>query len=175
MFVELFEHSGMKMIAYASSVNGGSKFNIAVLPDEFPTTFNGIKNLWTLPEQSLGTVSPTVPGMYARVVDMSAEGSATSRSYLYLYSSGNGLGAYVLSHATTTGIDDVVASETDVNLNGRNLILAKEAESIAIYDIYGRKIKQAENTSVIGLQDISLGVYIAKISNSNKAYKFVLK
>jgi hypothetical protein len=81
----------------------------------------------------------------------------------------------VLSHATTTGIDDVVASETDVNLNGRNLILAKEAESIAIYDIYGRKIKQAENTSVIGLQDISLGVYIAKISNSNKAYKFVLK
>lgn len=175
MGVELFEHSGMNMIAYASSVNGGSKFNIAVLPDEFPTTFNGIKNLWTLPEQSLGTVSPTVPGMFARVVDMSAEGSATSRSYLYLYSSGNGLGAYVLSHATTTGIDDVVASETEVNLNGRNLILTKEVESIVIYDIYGRKIKQAENTSVIGLQDISLGVYIAKISNSNKVYKFVLK
>lgn len=175
MGAELFEHSGMKMIAYASSVNDGSKFNIAILPDQFPTTFNGIKNLWILPEQSLGTVSPTVPGMFVRVVDASVDVSATSRSYLYLYSSGNGLAAYVLSHATTTGITDVTNNDVEIKQNGQELIINQIVDIIEIYNMQGIKIKQAENTSVIGLHDLSLGVYIAKFSNSNKTYKFVLK
>lgn len=175
MGVDIFKHSGMNMIAYASSITDASKFNLAILPDEFPTTFNGIKKLWTFPNQSLGSVAPSIPCMTTRVVDASIDGASTSRSYLYIYSSGNGLAAYVLSHAITTGIANVAKNEVEIKLNGRDLVINQIVDLIEIYNMCGIKIKQADNTSVISLQDLSLGVYIAKFANSNKAYKFVLK
>lgn len=175
MGVDIFKHSGMNMIAYASSVTGASKFNLAILPDEFPTTFNGIKKLWTFPNQSLGSVAPTIPCMTTRVVDASIEGASTSRSYLYLYSAGNGLAAYVLSHAITTGIADIVKNDMEIKLNGRELVINQIVDFIEIYNMHGVKVLQADNTSVIDLKNLSLGVYIAKRPNSDKVYKFVLK
>ncbi len=176
MGINIYNHGDVRLMGYASKATDGSKFNIVALPDGFPASLDNAKLLWTLPEQTLGNISGTNNFTCSHLVDATPSGASTPRSYLYMYSAGNGLAAYVLTHLTTTSVDDVISEKTvEFKLNGRNLLLSDFVESVELYNANGVKIKQVNNSSVIDLSDLTCGVYIAKIESLDMVYKFVLK
>ena len=176
----VFKHGNVPMMLYGCNFKtNGSKFELITLSTNFfdgtsskVETFEGIKSLWKFPNDYLGNVTPTQPStIAATTTETTTDGYP--RTKIYIYSAGNGLAAYQLSHYTTTGISSPTLSET-VPFSCANGVLTfhKAGEPIELYTTTGVLVVKAAGTQSLDLSHLSSGIYIAYINN--KAYKIKL-
>lgn len=176
----VFKHGDVPMMLYGCNFKtNGSKFELITLSPNFfdgtsskVETFEGIKSLWKFPNDYLGSVTPTQPSTIASTTtEITTDGYP--RTKIYIYSAGNGLAAYQLSHYTTTGISFPTLSEI-VPFSCVNGVITfhKTMESIEIYTTTGVLVAKAIGSQSLDLSHLSSGIYIAHIKN--KAYKIKL-
>lgn len=176
----VFKHGDVPMMLYGCNFKtNGSKFELITLSPNFfdgtsnkVETFEGIKSLWKFPNNYLGNVTPTQPcTIAATTTETTTDGYP--RTKIYIYSAGNGLAAYQLSHYTTTGINSPLApDDIPFTFTNRTITIANGSKSAEIYTTMGNRIAKVYETESLDLSHLPNGIYIVYIDN--KAYKIKL-
>lgn len=176
-----FTHNGKPYIAYASSdySSGGYKVNIAKLSDaasDHKYNYNGATSLWTVPNESLGSVDTDDDRSMAVDYLQHTYGSAQNTT-LYLYSESNGMAAYTLSNHIVTG-DEEITIENNISFTqrGNNLEFNRSVDQVLLYNPAGTLIADARNVTSINVSSLK-GVYIIHIINNDirTTEKIILK
>lgn len=176
----VFKHGNVPMMLYGCNFKTeGSKFELITLSPNFfdettnkVETFAGIKSLWKFPNNYLGNVTPTQPcTIAATTTETTTDGYP--RTKIYIYSAGNGLAAYQLSHYTTTGINSPLAPD-DIPFTFTNgtITIANGCKSAEIYTTMGNRVAKVHETESLDLSHLPKGIYIVYIDN--QAYKIKL-
>lgn len=160
----LFNWKQYRLMAYGNSVTSGSNFAIAHWKDT-STGINGgnIEKLWTLPKSGFDFPSGKSPVTLSHAVPH--EGN-DNRVDLYVYSSGNGLGAYAISdtpHSGTTDLPEMKFDYPAIVINGSTVTLTHPAV-LEVVSIDGRYVMSLDSAVSHDLSGLSTGVYIIKTS-----------
>lgn len=171
--MHIFKHGNTPMIIYGCNFKKeGSKFELITLPSHFldgssdqVDTFNGIKSLWKIPTNSLGFNTKTTISTLATTTS-STSANGYPQTNIYIYSNGNGLAAYQLSHYTTTSVDkDMVCNNLTWSFLNNKIKLSHKCDKITFYNINGSKISEFINTNSIDTNSFSKGFYVVKADN----------
>ncbi len=167
--LHIFKHGNIPMLIYGCNFKTeGSKFELITLHPNFldgssnqVDTFEGIKSLWKFPTTFLGSVTSTNNSTLA-TSSTQIGSNGYPQTKLYIYSAGNGLAAYQLSHYTTTYIDGTTCNNLTWSIANRKINFSSKCDSIEIFNINGLKISHQNNVKQIDTSDLHHGVYIIK-------------
>ncbi len=124
--------------------------------------FKDMTLMWTFPQAGMGAVSNTVrTGM----PEVEVTGNSAN---IYLYTHENGYGAYTMT--ISTGVNNINASNVDIVLRGRQIVISEQVKSAEIYSVVGQKIASYSNVSVMESPETK-GIYIVNIIDKNGAKK----
>lgn len=178
--LHIFKHGNIPMLIYGCNFKKeGSKFELITLHPNFldgssnqVNTFEGIKSLWKLPTNSLGNITPKNNSTLA-TTSTKTTANGYPQTKLYIYSAGNGLAAYQLSHYTTTNIDKISTDNSLTwSINNKTLQLSQICNNLKIFNINGVQILQQIDTNQIDIAQLPNGVYI--INADNQTFKLII-
>ena len=132
-----------------------------------------MKMLWKVPQDGLGNVGNTYISAIPATIN-NANGTLT----LFIYVPNNGIAAYLISDATSVGVEDVeVAKTLTIKLVDRTIKTNKTAELIKVYSTAGALVATASNCNEINLSALPDGIYIieAQDANSSISESIILK
>lgn len=171
--IHIFKHGVIPMMIYAPYFKtGGSKFELTALPTTFfdgsssqTDTFKGIKSLWQFPTTNLGSVTPIVNAtLAASTTDMSTNGYPHTR--IFIYSAGNGLAAYQLSHYKTTSAEsEITDAGLTYNIIDSTIKFSKTFNNIHIYNATGSLLAFSTQSSKIDISNLPKGIYFVTADN----------
>ncbi len=170
--LHIFKHGNIPMLIYGCNFKKeGSKFELITLHPNFldgtnsqVNTFEGIKSLWKLPANSLGNITPNNNSTIA-TTSTTIGSNGYPQTKIYIYSAGNGLAAYQLSHYTTTNINETTYNNLTWSISNSKIIFSSKCDTIEIYNINGYKISHYNNTNQIETNELPHGVYIVKAND----------
>ena len=145
-------------------------FNVASLDNDL--SFASMKHLWTLPKDGLGDVYSSTAQSPVDYVQVNGN---TVRVVMYV--PGCGLCAYDITDSSLSGVENVDAATAPVirAIDG-TITLSVEAQNVAVYNVTGAKVAQAENASVVAVP-FTAGVYVVVATVDGVTYnqKVVIK
>lgn len=171
--MHIFKHGNTPMMIYGCNFKKeGSKFELIALPTNFldgssdqVDTFNGITSLWKFPTNSLGfNTKGTISTLATTSSSISDNGYP--RTNLYIYSNGNGLAAYQISHYTATGNNDnLINNQITWHYNNHEIKFSNNCNKISIYNINGTKVSEKFQSNTFETKSLPKGVYIVIADN----------
>ena len=167
--VHIFTHGETTMMVYASQVKSGVQYDLLILPQYVSSNYSyaGATKLWSFPSKTLGNTTSGIISTISTTTDATPQGATSPRTNLYIYSSGNGLAAYSLFHATTTGVEALKSDETiEYQLSNDIVSLNKKVATINVYDMIGNQCASTENSAELSLKHLASGIYILNINNT---------
>ena len=124
--------------------------------------FKEMTLMWTFPQAGMGAVSNTVrTGM----PEVEVTGSSAN---IYLYTHENGYGAYTMTIAT--GVNNINASNVDIILRGRQIVISEQVKTAEIYSVNGQLLATANNTNEMATPG-QKGIYIIRVTDNSGAQK----
>ena len=119
--------------------------------------FKEMTLMWTFPQAGMGAVSNAYrTGM----PEVEVIGNTAN---IYLYTQENGYGAYTMTIAT--GVNNINASNVDIILRGRQIVISEQVKTAEIYSVSGVRLATAYNTSEIAAPD-QKGIYIVRVTDN---------
>ena len=119
--------------------------------------FTSIELMWEFPKGSIGSVNSTT---YQAEVDYVLEKDGVARIYVYV--PGNGIAAYQLNDTSVSGIEDVLAQDMAISVEGSTIKLGKVADSVLVYSLYGIQLANVSKVSAIDMNVVP-GVYVVEV------------
>lgn len=160
----IFNWGQYRLMIYGNNVTNGSNFAIAHWKDTSEGISGGnIEQLWTFPKLGFGPSLGKSPVTLSHA--MIHEGN-DKRIDLYVYSSGNGLGAYAIGDTRYSGTTDLPKMKYDyptVTINGAIVTLTYPA-ALEVVSIDGKYVMSSGPAASHDLSGLSAGVYIIKTS-----------
>ncbi len=164
--LHIFSHGNVPMMIYGCNY---SQFELITLPTNFfngtdsqADSFTGISSLQKFPTNKLGnetSVGSTISTLATTTTETTSNGYP--RTTIYVYSSGNGLAAYQLSHYTTSTVaSSTIAPLSTWNIRNGVLSFSKKQNHITINNINGVTISQHYNTDNINISKLQNGIYV---------------
>jgi len=84
-------------------------------------------------------------------------------------------GYLILQQPTVGSVEDLNSMEVRIYLRDKTLILKDAASaSMDIFSIGGQLVKSARHVNRLDVSDLDRGIYLVKLDQENKAYKFVI-
>lgn len=158
----VFKLGDQTMCIYSHTpVQEGTRFVIASYPN---SDFANLNPLWYVPSAGLGSVSSSTCSTPVDAVNLT-----DSRANVYLYSPGNGLVAYSVTH-TPSGVSDIrsdsdpESSRLQVFVNGMTVTIANAAKSIKAYNTIGALVAETTDSDTLTLP--TSGTYIIRTSEA---------
>ena len=127
----------------SSSLDCYGKFNVVKMNSTNP--LSGIQKMWTIPAEGIGGTNSTTSGAPVDCVEQ-----PDNSVNIYLYSPANGLAAYRVCDANTTGIDDILAdkaADAAFSVTGRTVSL-EGAAGITAYSLSGAVVATSAGDSL---------------------------
>lgn len=165
--------NGKQLFIYSFNDNETEFFNFAIVHNPSDFNFEDMKMLWKVPQDGLGNVGNTYISAIPATIN-NANGTLT----LFIYVPNNGIAAYLISDATSVGVEDVeVAKTLTIKLVDRTIKTNKTAELIKVYSTAGALVATASNCNEINLSALPDGIYIieAQDANSSISESIILK
>lgn len=158
---------------YGTSVTENQKdikFRIAK-GDNLPSSYSGLSEMWTFPEDGLGKVIPGGgdKGTIVRVAKINS-----NLAYIYVFAPNNGLAAYKLEYVTITGVDRVFTDDYKPELVGGELSFGFAVDNVAVFNSAGILVANEQDVASCTLPDAK-GIYIvvARKGDEVKTFKFI--
>ncbi len=149
------------LMAYAAADHEsatGYKFNVTSA-DSHDIASHSL--LWQLPAINFGNVNSTT---CSTPVDAVTDGNADAwTAHVAIYVPGNGLAVYEVTKGNT-GISAPESAMPDYTVIGGRVFFSRIVESVAVYDLSGRCLNDAVNTTSVGLPQ-DAGVYFVRYGN----------
>ncbi|NCB83461.1 MAG: T9SS type A sorting domain-containing protein [Bacteroidia bacterium] len=124
--------------------------------------FEEMTLMWTFPQAGMGAVSNTVrTGM----PEVEVTGNSAN---IYLYTHENGYGAYTMTIAT--GVNNINASNVDIILRGRQIVISEQVKTAEIYSVNGQLLATANNINEMAAPG-QKGIYIVRVTDNSGAQK----
>lgn len=144
------------MAASNTAVKPFSSFRMFKFKDA-SKLFKEMTLMWTFPQAGMGAVSNAYrTGM----PEVEVIGNTAN---IYLYTQENGYGAYSMTIAT--GVNNINASNVDIILRGRQIVISEQVKTAEIYSVSGVRLATAYNTSEIAAPD-QKGIYIVRVTDN---------
>ena len=127
----------------SSGLDYYGKFNVVKMNST--NSLSGIQKMWTIPAEGIGGTNSTTSGAPVDCVEQ-----PDNSVNIYLYSPANGLAAYRVCDANTTGIDDILAdkaADTAFSVTGRTVSL-EGAAGITAYSLSGAVVATSAGDSL---------------------------
>ena len=145
---------------YSDYNTTGHAYNLTKVNSNYD--FNSMDLMWEFPKGSIGSVNSTT---YQAEVDYVLVRDGIARIYVYV--PGNGIAAYELNDTSVSGVENLISDVVEFSLNGNEIILAKNVDKIALYNMFGVQVFNATNVSAADL-DVLPGFYIVEITDGGK-------
>ncbi len=127
----------------SSALDCYGKFNVVKMNSA--SSLSGIQKMWTIPAEGIGGTSSTTSGAPVDCVEQ-----PDNSVNIYLYSPANGLAAYRVYDANSTGIDDILAdkaADAAFSVTGRTVSL-EGAAGITAYSLSGAVVATSAGDSL---------------------------
>ena len=127
----------------SSALDCYGKFNVVKMNSA--SSLSGIQKMWTIPAEGIGGTSSTTSGAPVDCVEQ-----PDNSVNIYLYSPANGLAAYRVYDANSTGIDDILAdkaADATFSVTGRTVSL-EGAAGITAYSLSGTVVATSAGDSL---------------------------
>ena len=144
---------------YSDYNTTGHAYNLTKVNSNYD--FNSMELMWEFPKGSIGMVNSAT---YQAEVDYVLESEGVARVYVYV--PGNGIAAYELNDTSISGVESLISDGIDISLNGNEIILSKNVDRLAIYNMFGVQMINATNASAVDL-DVLPGFYIVEITDGD--------
>lgn len=154
---------GKNLIIYSEGQHDAPHSNqIIVTTVDETLAFSSMKQLWTLPgDDGLGHEAAGGRRYHAIfTVAQPQNADGTSSLLLLDYKGGNGMAVYKLTNTAQSGVAEAVADAATITVNGGVITVSAPAETIAVYNLAGQKVAEAENASEVAAP--ANGAYIVK-------------
>lgn len=115
--------------------------------------------MWEFPKGTIGVVNSST--MQAEVDYIYGSDGVV---YIYVYVPGNGIAAYELNDTSISGLEEVMAQNAIMTINGSQINIGAIIENIAVYNLYGMQLASESNVSAIEL-NVAPGVYVIEITD----------
>ena len=149
------------MAASNTAVKPFSSFRMFKFKDA-SKLFKEMTLMWTFPQAGMGAVSNAYrTGM----PEVEVIGNTAN---IYLYTQENGYGAYSMTIAT--GVNNINASNVDIILRGRQIVISEQVKTAEIYSVSGVRLATAYNTSEIAAPT-QKGIYVIRVTDNSGAQK----
>ncbi|MBR5332300.1 MAG: family 10 glycosylhydrolase [Muribaculaceae bacterium] len=140
---------------YSDYNTKGYAYNLTKVNSNYD--FSSMELMWEFPKGSIGSVNSTT---YQAEVDYVLEKDGVARIYVYV--PGNGIAAYQLNDTSVSGIEDVLAQDMAISVEGSTIKLGKVADSVLVYSLYGIQLANASKVSAIDMNVVP-GVYVVEV------------
>ena len=77
----------------------------------------------------------------------------------------NGYGAYTMTVASGSGLNNPDKSGIEIALRGRQIVISEQVKTAEIYSVSGVRLAAAYNTSEIAAPDLK-GIYIVRVTDN---------
>ena len=127
----------------SSALDCYGKFNVVKMNSA--SSLSGIQKMWTIPAEGIGGTNSTTSGAPVDCVEQ-----PDNSVNIYLYSPTNGLAAYRVCDANSTGIDDILAdkaADATFSVTGRTVSL-EGAAGITAYSLSGAVVATSAGDSL---------------------------
>ena len=127
----------------SSALDCYGKFNVVKMNSA--SSLSGIQKMWTIPAEGIGGTNSTTSGAPVDCVEQ-----PDNSVNIYLYSPTNGLAAYRVCDANSTGIDDILAdkaADAAFSVTGRTVSL-EGAAGITAYSLSGAVVATSAGDSL---------------------------
>ena len=127
----------------SSALDCYGKFNVVKMNSA--SSLSGIQKMWTIPAEGIGGTNSTTSGAPVDCVEQ-----PDNSVNIYLYSPTNGLAAYRVYDANSTGIDDILAdkaADAAFSVTGRTVSL-EGAAGITAYSLSGAVVATSAGDSL---------------------------
>lgn len=163
--VTIFNWGPYRLMVYGNSVMNSTNFVVAHWKDTSEGINGGnIEKLWTLPKSNFNASHGTKPATLSCALPH--EGN-DKRTDLYVYSSGNGLGAYAIGdtrYSGTTDLPEMKFEDQSVSIQGATITLTYP-EAVEVVSIDGKSVMTSQAAISHDLSNLHQGVYIVKIAD----------
>ena len=177
--VHIFKHGNTNMMLYASNYQTeGSKFELLTLSPNFldgteneVASFKGIKSIWKFPSNCLGSkFSRNMNTLAASTTEITSDGYP--RTKIYIYSAGNGLAAYQLTHYITSDVNNaLIKEEPSYSINNGTITFNTSFKNISIYNTSGSLVTSSSNSSYINIDHLPSAIYIMNVDGNTLKLK----
>ena len=135
----------------------GHAYNLTKVNSNYD--YNSMELMWEFPKGTIGAVNSST--MQAEVDYIYGSDGVV---YIYVYVPGNGIAAYELNDTSISGLEEVMAQNAIMTINGSQINIGAIIENIAVYNLYGMQLASESNVSAIEL-NVAPGVYVIEITD----------